>query len=196
MAVLSFHPAKHVTSGEGGAVLVDDYALYQRLCAFRNCGRTFAGDPDIYFPGLNLHITEMGAAMLLGQLMGTRLYQKREKLNWIANTYKNAFSSDSRVVLPTFHKNHSWHLFPIRLTSFVKKHRDQVRSELTRLGVGTQVHYKPIHLQPAHRQDISLPVAEMAWQRLISLPCYASMTEEDVDYVINSLRGVLSGAAV
>lgn len=181
MLALSFHPAKHVTTGEGGAVLTDDYGLFAALVNFRDNGRNFGFYAGI---GLNGHLDELSAALGLSQLsrLGESLRRRRE----IAEAYRHAFSSISAIQCQEASDDHAYHLFAIQVDD-----RDGFRSRLLGRGVGSQTHYYLLHWQPALRHQFrkqSFPVAELAWSRLVSLPMFPALTDSEVERVIQAVK--------
>lgn len=180
MLALSFHPAKHATTGEGGAILTDDYGLFAALANFRDNGRNFGFYAGI---GLNGHLDELSAALGLSQL--SRLSESLRRRREIAEAYRRAFSSLPAVRCQEESDDHAYHLFAIRVND-----RNGFRNRLLERGVGSQVHYYPLHWQPALRHQFrkqSFPVAELAWSRLVSLPMFAGLTDEQVDLVIRAV---------
>jgi dTDP-4-amino-4,6-dideoxygalactose transaminase len=188
IATFSFHPAKLATGGEGGAVVCDDDEIYQSLILLRNNGI----DPSTGLritTGTQAHMNEMSVALLMSQL--TRLQDSLTRRREIALTYMNRWKDDLRLILPVYDDGHSFHLFAIRLSDSVKCDVEQFRYELLKYGVGSQRHYRPIHLMPAFQSQYNLegcfPVAEHAYERLVSIPMYFGITDEQVRIVMNAV---------
>ncbi|HSS96864.1 MAG TPA: UDP-4-amino-4,6-dideoxy-N-acetyl-beta-L-altrosamine transaminase [Terriglobales bacterium] len=207
MTVFSFHPVKHLTTGEGGMVTTDNLKFAETLRRFRNHGinndardRQKSGGwfYEMTFLGFNYRLTDIACALGLQQLnkLDTNLARRRE----IAARYDAAFSSLSGVVSPQVRTeaNPAWHLYPIRLDlSKLSANRAEVFRALRAENIGVNVHYIPVHQHPYYRerfgfQDGECPVAEVAYERLISLPMFHAMTDEDVEDVIHAVQKVVS----
>lgn len=190
VVTLSFHPLKQLCAGEGGSVLTDDEGIYKELLRLRNNGIDETGMRVSV--GLNCHMDEMSAALALSQLK--RLHQSIERRHEIATYYYQAWQDDVRVILPTWANGHAFHLYPIRLSDAVNCDTTTFRKELLELGVGTQTHYYPLHLQPVmeHLKLKGLyPIAEHAYERLISIPMYYGLKDSEIGTVIESINKTL-----
>lgn len=218
MAVFSFHPVKHITTGEGGAVLTNNHDYYEKLLLLRNHGITkdperftnkdlaFPNNPEslIHSPnpwyyemqelGFNYRITDIQCALGLSQLKKIDSFISRRRE--IVNFYSEAFKGISGIRTPVGNQRlrSSWHLYAMQI-DFKKlgKSRFSVMSELKDKGVGTQVHYIPVHLQPYYRKNLGLtqgdyPFAEGYYNKALSLPLYPAMKDKDVAKVINSVK--------
>jgi perosamine synthetase len=203
MTVYSFHPVKHITTGEGGAVVTDDGDLATRLKTLRNHGitadfRQREKQGSAYYEidelGHNYRITDFQCALGSSQLkrLDSWLSRRRE----IAARYDAAFAADDRVrplaVAPDV--EHAYHLYVIELAESID--RDRVFSEMREEGVGVNVHYVPAHLHPYYRRELGTqegdcPVTERAHTRILSLPMYPGLTDDDVDTVVGKLASVL-----
>jgi len=207
MAIFSFHPAKHITTGEGGAVLTNRSDLYKRLLMLRNHGITkdslsfyskgsmLAGAwyYEMQELGFNYRITDIQCALGLSQLKRINKFIGRRKE--IVNIYNKLLSMLSCIDLPVErpYVTPSWHLYCIRLKE--PKKRKMIFERLRGLGMGVQVHYIPVYRQPyyeklGYREGLC-PKAEDFYQREISIPLYQSMSKSDVDYVIRNIFKVL-----
>lgn len=192
MTVFSFHPAKHIAAGEGGAVITNDPEMAHRLRLFRNNGiDTRDGVRSMW--GMNLHMDEMSAALAYSQLQ--RILNNHKRLRDIADFYKASFAKVSSIVLPPTHPNHAWHLFAIGINSDI---RNEVRAKLLAKGIGTQVHYRPLHRQP-YIDEISLesrqrdfPSADLFYSQAISIPMFAGLTDEETEKVVISVVDVIN----
>ena len=206
MTVFSFHPVKHLTTGEGGMVTTDNNVLAEKLRRFRNHGissdarqRQSAGQwfYEMVLLGYNYRLTDIACALGLSQLsrMAANLARRRE----IAAGYTSAFVRVPGVVAPSVRGevNPAWHLYPIRLElAQLTVDRAEVFGALRAENIGVNVHYIPVHLHPYYREQFGyqggeFPVAEDAYERLISLPMFHSMTDRDVDDVIQAVRKVV-----
>ncbi|KJU81514.1 UDP-4-keto-6-deoxy-N-acetylglucosamine 4-aminotransferase [Candidatus Magnetobacterium bavaricum] len=207
MSVLSFHPVKAITTGEGGAVLTNDSALYDRLRSFSRHGinrdAPKDGEPWLYemhHLGYNYIMTDFQAALGLSQLGKLEGFIKKRR--HIAKTYNEAFRDN-----PYFHtppeRNYAhsaWHLYFIRLKDGYKERKGQVIDELRHAGVGVAVHYVPVYQHPFYREmgyvSGLCPVAEDFYQREISLPIYPSLSDAQVRDVIERVYAAMSAVAV
>lgn len=203
MTVLSFHPVKHITTGEGGAILTDDESIYNHLTALRSHGiirKGFHGVEqgawyhEMQMLGWNYRLTDMQAALGTSQLAKLAGFVKRRRQIW--KTYRERFAGNPHFETPVEHANvmSSWHLYPIRLKKPAA--RRMVFDALRSAGIGVQVHYIPVYLHPYY-QDIGYPAglcpcAEDFYSREISLPLFPSMTDKDVDTVAETVLSVMA----
>lgn len=217
MTIFSFHPVKHVAMGEGGAVVTDNEELAERLRLFRNHGiarsgfvnsdMAFSGDgiPNPWYyemsePGFNYRLTDIQAALGLSQLKRlSRSIQQRIRL---AEHYRRliarTFTEDEVIPLKVRPDVvHAYHLFVVRV-DFEKYgvSRAVVMNRLRAEGIGTQVHYIPVHLQPyyrrvCHTDPWDLQGTEAYYARALSLPMYPELIEEDINRVVNELARAL-----
>lgn len=187
IATFSFHPAKLATSGEGGAIVTDDDDLYNQLVLLRNNGI----NPTTGLrqsTGLQLHMNEISVALLMSQL--TRLQESIQRRHEIAKTYMARWQDDMRVILPVYDEGHSWHLFVIRLSDSVKCTVQEFRDKLLTYGVGSQRHYLPLTDMPIYKHlnlHGCFPVAEHAYDRMLSIPMYFGLSDSDVRIVMNAV---------
>lgn len=218
MTIFSFHPVKTITSGEGGVITTNDRYLYEELKALRSHGmRTSAttlvqtdlaydavsGSPNAWYyemhkPGFNYRMSALHAALGRSQLSKLSLFSERRRE--IVERYNEAFFGLPNIQSPTVNDTSeiSWHLYVVRI-NFEKcgLSRHQFMQELMNAGIGTQVHYIPVHLQPYYRTCLGyaegdLPVAESYYSEALSLPLYPSLTESDVDRVIEKVSELVS----
>jgi UDP-4-amino-4,6-dideoxy-N-acetyl-beta-L-altrosamine transaminase len=206
MAVFSFHPVKIMTTGEGGMVLTNDPALYERLCLFRSHGITrdadkmeSGSDGPWYYQqlelGHNFRLTEMQAALGLSQ--AGRVDRMVEKRNILADNYDKAFAS-LPLQLPPRERDvfSAFHLYVICLDSQTTgaKHREMFEF-LQKRGIGVNLHYIPIHTQPYYRRlgfrKGDFPAAESYYARAISLPMFYGLTDEQQAMVVEAVRSSL-----
>ncbi|MBN2299080.1 MAG: UDP-4-amino-4,6-dideoxy-N-acetyl-beta-L-altrosamine transaminase [Deltaproteobacteria bacterium] len=200
LTVLSFHPVKHITTGEGGAVLTDDQNLHERLLLLRSHGidrdaRSRYGPEaswayDMKELGRNYRITDIQAALGITQLK--KLDGFVEKRIDIARKYVSALKDVSWISLPVTHPNvkHSWHLFTIILADHVK--RDEFFTYMRRKNIGVNVHYIPVYHHTYYRKTIPVndndfPVTEDVFNRIISLPMYPGITDDEFSYVVDTI---------
>lgn len=192
IATYSFHPAKILTTaGEGGAVVTDSDDFYKEILMFRNNGFEPGTHDHVTF-GINAHITELQAVMGISQLK--RLRDSIKRRNEIANYYYSAWNEDVRVILPAWARGHSWHLFVLRFSEFVKCDMPTFMSEMLERGVTCQRHYKPLHMQKIFSHlnlEGTYPVAEHAYERMLSIPMFFGLSDSDVGVVINAVNQVM-----
>lgn len=193
LTVYSFHPAKLVCSGEGGAIVTNDDDFAALLRVLRDNGRE---DGQYVGPGLNYHMDEMSAALALSQL--ARLDESIERRHAVAHAYRERWTNDTRLVLPVHATGHAYHLFAVRLPPLpgeddTEPRLEAFRARLAEYGVGTQRHYRPLHLQPfvAEWATFHLPATEAAWRSLVSLPMFAALTDAEVRTVLDAVDRVL-----
>ena len=206
MTVFSFHPVKHITTGEGGMVTTNDEGLAETLRRFRNHGissearaRQNAGQwhYEMVQLGFNYRLPDIVCALGLEQLkrLEANLARRRE----IAAVYTTALREIRGMVVPMVRSeaNPAWHLYPIRLElDRLNADRAQIFRALRAENIGVNVHYIPVHYHPYYRERFGerageFPVAENAYERLISLPMFHAMTDGDVEDVMHALRKVL-----
>lgn len=202
MTVFSFHPVKHVTTGEGGMVTTNNAAYAETLRRFRNHGissdarqRQSAGQwhYEMVLLGFNYRLPDIACALGLSQLkkLDSNLARRRE----IAAHYTAAFREMPGVISPSVRGdvNPAWHLYPIRIDrAKLMADRAQVFRALRAENIGVNVHYIPVHLHPYYHERFGyqggeFPVAEDAYQRLISLPMFHSMNDQDVEEVVTAV---------
>jgi perosamine synthetase len=210
MTVFSFHPVKHITTGEGGMVTTDNPRFAETLRRFRNHGissesrqRQTAGQwqYEMVLLGFNYRLPDFACALGIQQLkkLDTNLARRRE----IAARYTAAFSEMSGVIPPPTRSgvNPAWHLYPIRLDlAKLTADRAQIFRALRAENIGVNVHYIPVHLHPYYRDRFGYkggeyPVAEQAYEQLISLPMFHAMNQQDVEDVIQAVAKVLTALA-
>jgi perosamine synthetase len=207
MTVFSFHPVKHITTGEGGMVATNDARLAETLRRFRNHGissdarqRQSAGQwhYEMVLLGFNYRLSDIVCALGIEQLkrLDANIARRRE----IAARYTAAFRGISGVIPPAVRAevNPAWHLYPIRLNpEKLSADRAEIFRALRAENVGASVHYIPVHLHPYYRDRFGykggeFPVAEDGYKRLVSLPMFHGMGAADVEDVIRAVGKVLA----
>jgi UDP-4-amino-4,6-dideoxy-N-acetyl-beta-L-altrosamine transaminase len=206
MTIFSFHPVKHLTTGEGGMVTTNDAQLAETLRRFRNHGissearaRQEAGQwfYEMVLLGFNYRLTDIACALGLSQLekLDANLARRRK----IASQYAVAFGDMAGIITPAVREgvNPAWHLYPIRLElEKLAAGRAEIFRALRAENLGVNVHYIPVHQHPYYRErfgsEEKYPIAEDAYERLISLPMFHSMTEQDVEDVIHAVSKVVT----
>ena len=200
ITVFSFHPVKHIATGEGGALTTNNPKLYQRLNLFRTHGTT--KDPKLlkqndggwYYEmqelGYNYRITDFQAALGIQQLK--RLDWSLSRRNEIAKHYNDAFAGIEGIKTPVVAGNifHAYHLYVIQVDD-----RKGLYDYLHANNVFAQVHYVLAHLISYYKQfgwkQGDLPVAENYYDHCLSLPMYPTLTEEEQDFVIEKVKAVV-----
>lgn len=206
MTALSFHPVKHITTGEGGMLLTDDINIAKRVRSFRHHGidldlhqrgQTQSWRYDTTILGYNYRIPDINCALGLSQLGKLDGWLKRRRT--IAATYNEAFAKLSALELPKERQDciSAWHLYVIRLRhGHLHVGRDQVFNALRAENIGVNVHYIPIpwmtHYASLGYTKGNWPVAEDSHERMITLPLYPGMTDQDVADVVESVKKVLA----
>ncbi|PDY92854.1 UDP-4-amino-4,6-dideoxy-N-acetyl-beta-L-altrosamine transaminase [Bacillus toyonensis] len=207
MTMFSFHPVKHITTGEGGVITTNNPLFYEKLVQFRTHG--IERNPhkllenhgpwyyEMQFLGYNYRITDIQAALGISQLSKLDSFIKIRKK--YVDIYNKEFSSLSEIIIPKQlpQTSSSWHLYIIRLnTKLLKCNRKEVYEALQRENIGVNVHYIPVHLQPFYQklgfEKGVCPQAENVYEEIITLPLFPKMTEADVWDVIQAVRKVLS----
>jgi UDP-4-amino-4,6-dideoxy-N-acetyl-beta-L-altrosamine transaminase len=201
MATFSFHPVKTIATGEGGMVTTNDAALAERLRVMRSHGmvRPAGSDPWWYEmpePGFNYRLPDILCALGLSQLAKLPRFAARRRA--LAKAYETALTPLAPVV--RLAARPAWsdpvlHLLCVLIDfEAAGRTRRQVVEDLRAKGVGTQVHYIPVHRQPYYRArygELTLPGAEAWYDRCLSLPLYPGMADEDVGRVVEALKKVL-----
>ena len=203
LTVFSFHPVKHITTGEGGMVVTDNPDYCQRMTIFRNHGITIdhrqRAERGSWFYrmvdlGYNYRITDFQCALGISQLKKLPGWIKRRQE--IASRYDRAFNGLGPIepLAVTSNVSHVYHLYVIKLRDI---ERDKVFSSLRAAGIGTNVHYIPVHLHPFYRERFGTkegmcPAAEAVYEQILSLPMFPTLTNEDVDTVISAVKESVS----
>ena len=202
MAVLSFHPVKHITTGEGGMVLTDNEKYYQCLLLFRSHGITrdrsllHRDEGGWYYEqqalGYNYRITDIQCALGISQMDRLDSFISRRRL--LAGRYDEAFKDIKGITTPYQAEgcNSSWHLYTIQV-----ENRKEVFDILRKAGIGVNVHYIPVYMHPYYCENgysnVKCGNAEEVYRHIISLPLYPGLTEEQQDYVIEKVIEAVDG---
>jgi len=210
MTAFSFHPVKHLATGEGGMVTTDNAVFAESLRRFRNHGITTDARQrqaegqwhyEMVLLGFNYRLTDIACTLGLSQLR--RLDENLSRRRQIARRYAEAFKNLSGIIPPTARDgvNPAWHLYPIRLRlEKLGVSRAEIFRALRAENMGVNVHYVPVHLHPYYRDRFGysrgdFPVAEDAYERLVSLPMFHGMSDGDVEDVIRAVGKVLAAYA-
>lgn len=195
LGIFSFHPVKHIATGEGGMITTWDKDLYDKLLILRTHGIT--RDPKLmtenqggwYYEmvdlGFNYRLTDIQAA--LGTSQAKRLSPWLERRKALALKYDEAFKETAVQPAPRpTHEGHAYHLYTIQVNN-----RKEVYDHLRSKNIFAQVHYIPIHLMPSYKElgwkKGDFPNAEKYYERCLSLPMFASLEDSEQDYVIKSV---------
>ena len=218
MAVFSFHPVKHITTGEGGAVTTNDKKLALQLECLRSHGikstreefldneQALSSSGSVnswyyeqHFLGYNYRITDLQCALGISQLKKLSSFIRRRKE--IVSQYNRAFTGQDFLTLP-YELNDSqsnWHLYVLQIDfTKLKIERDAFMRKLKENRILSQVHYIPVHTQPYYRKHFQCqwgdyPNAEVYYKKCLSIPLFPMMSDGDIKKVITAVRGALNG---
>jgi UDP-4-amino-4,6-dideoxy-N-acetyl-beta-L-altrosamine transaminase len=204
----SYHPVKHLTTGEGGAVLTNNSDLDEKIRILRTHGMTKdenileENDGPWYYEmhelGYNYRITDFQCALGSSQLK--KLNNFVERRCEIAKQYDGSFSDIDYLKIPK-KKNiieHSYHLYPLQIYfDKLKKNKSEFFKKMKESGINLQVHYVPVHLQPFYQKNYgfkqgNFPVAERFYRNELSLPIYPYLSKDDVEMIVNSILEIIS----
>lgn len=199
-SILSFHPVKHITTGEGGAVTTNSKEIYEKLLELRAHGiKRFPDATPWYYEmhslGFNYRITDMQAALGISQLKKLDSFVKRRKE--IALRYDEAFFNSIVKPLYSFNQNSSYHLFVVKV-DFSKLNISKVElfNKMREKSIGIQLHYIPINKQPFYKNlgygNEDTPIMNRYYNECFSLPMYSSLSNEEQEYVIKTLFEILN----
>jgi len=202
----SFYANKTLTTGEGGMVTTNRQELADRMRIMslhgisKDAWKRFSAEGSWYYeilaPGFKYNMTDIAASLGLHQLAKCdELWKRRQR---IAMKYDESFADCNFVITPTVELNvqMSWHLYVIQLKlESLAIDRNEFIKELNATGIGTSVHYTPLHMHPLYREQYSyrpddLPVAHDVYRRIISLPIYPGMSDDEINYVIETVRRI------
>jgi UDP-4-amino-4,6-dideoxy-N-acetyl-beta-L-altrosamine transaminase len=203
LSIFSFHPVKHIATGEGGMITTNDERLYKQLVKLRthgitkNPGELSRNEGAWYYEmqdlGFNYRIPDMLCALGLSQL--SKASERLERRIQIAKTYDKAFKGHPAIELLSLREydkgiQHAFHLYVIKTPK-----RLQLYNDLRRLNIFTQVHYIPVHKMPYYQHSgfeaVQCPKAEAYYEQCLSLPMYPTLTKEQQQYVIDSILNSL-----
>jgi dTDP-4-amino-4,6-dideoxygalactose transaminase len=206
MTTFSFHPVKVVTTGEGGMITTNDDDLATRLRLLRTHGITrdpalMTGEPDgpWYYEqidlGFNYRITDFQCALGISQMRRLDEFVARRAL--LAARYDELLADlPVRPLVQREGRESGWHLYVITLAPEVRHSRREVFDALRAAGIGVNVHYIPVHLQPYYRglgfRPGDFPASEAYYASAITLPLFPALTEAEQDEVVAALREALS----
>lgn len=204
----SFYANKTMTTGEGGMLTTNNEEIWNRAKVMRLHGidrdvwSRFTSDKpsweyDVVAPGYKYNMPDISAAIGLAQL--ERAYAMRDERQRCAERYMRNLAGFRSIDLPQVRTDpawHAWHLFPVVLNPDARVSRNEMIEELAQRGVGTSVHYKPVHRMSYYRERYQLqpkqfPNAERVWSGCFSLPIYPSLSDEEVDFVCSGIAEIL-----
>jgi dTDP-4-amino-4,6-dideoxygalactose transaminase len=206
ISCFSFYATKTITTAEGGAAVTAnaDWADRMRIMSLhgisRDAWKRYSAEGNWYYeiiaPGYKYNMTDMAAALGLGQL--ERASAMRERRRTIADAYDAAFGAleSMEVMARPADREHSHHLYVLKLRDGVLEiDRDQFIVELKERGIGTSVHFIPLHMHPYYRDNFgyapgALPVAADLYRRTLSLPIYTRMTDADIERVVEAVLDI------
>jgi UDP-4-amino-4,6-dideoxy-N-acetyl-beta-L-altrosamine transaminase len=203
MTIFSFHPVKHITTGEGGMILTNNEGYYQKLKVFRHHGivkdnpEKGAWHYNIYTLGYNFRITDFQCALGISQMkkLDSFLARRRE----IAVKYDYAFADMPEIIIPKVDKGvkHAYHIYVIQLRlEMLKAGRKEIFDALRKENIGVNVHYMPLHLHPFYQKQFGykpgdFPKAEQYYNCAITLPLFPAMRDSDINDVIQAIQKVI-----
>lgn len=201
MTTFSFHPVKPITTGEGGMIVTDNEEFYKKMVLFRSHGitrddsmMTRNDGPWFYqqfYLGYNYRITDIQCALGCSQMKKLDRFLKRRKE--LVARYNEAFADCSNIVTPYQlpDTESGWHLYIVQVKNCDRK---QIFETLREKGIGVNVHYIPVYMHPYYQEhgykDVHCANAEEIYSHIISLPLYPGMTDEQQDYVIDTLKSL------
>ena len=195
ISIFSFHPVKHIATGEGGAIVTNDTSLYEKMKSLRNHGQDNSHNMSLL--GYNYRLSDINCALGLSQINKLDIFiQKRQD---IAKEYDNAFNGSLVKPLYKFTTNSFYHLYVVRV-DFTKLSitKEQLFVKMREKQIGLQFHYKHINKQPYYKSlgygDENTPNMDRYVDQCFSLPVYPLLTNEEQNYVIKSLFEILEDA--
>lgn len=206
VTVMSFHPVKQITSGEGGAVLTNNYDIFEKINLLKTHGITkneqylSKNEGPWYYEmvelGFNYRITDIQCALGTSQLK--KLDEFVQKRNEIADFYNEIFSDDNRFICPHVANNvrHAYHLYPLQIKfEELAVSKREFFAEMKKDRIGLQVHYIPVHLQPYYQKHFGFkkgdfPVSESFYHNEVSIPMYPLLEYDDLYYIVDAIKKV------
>jgi len=199
----SYHPVKHITTGEGGSIITNKSLIDNKVRLLRTHGMEKNNnqlknneDPWYYemrIPGYNYRVTDLQCALGSSQLkkLSKFVYARQQ----IASRYDKAFSNINSLIIPQSQDNilHAYHLYPLQIDfQRIGLSKSELFKKMKEFGINLQVHYIPVHLQPFYSKKYGFekgdfPISEEFYEKEVSLPIYPNLKEGDVSKVINSL---------
>ncbi len=206
-SAFSFYATKNLTTGEGGLLVTNDDKIAEQARilslhgmsqnAWNRYEKGGSWQYAVHAPGYKYNMTDIQAALGTAQL--EKFDEMQKKREQIINWYNDAlavYSNELLLQYDTEEVHHAWHLYPIVIKNTEKYNRSAVICRLNGAGIGTSVHFIPLHLQPFYKETYNLekgtyPVTERMYEGEISLPLHPNLTKEDVDYITKHLIDIL-----
>ena len=208
MTMFSFHPVKSITTGEGGIITTDNPGFAQKMKMFRSHGITkdrnlFEEDgygawhQEMHALGYNYRMTDFQAALGESQLKRLGLFVAKRRM--AAKRYEVLLRKIPGIIVPPSSKESAWHLYAVRLSPEIARHRDTVFAKLRAAGLGVQVHYLPVYMHPYYQKlgykKRLCPNAESFSFSEISIPLFPGITKADQSYVADTIRVAITTVA-
>lgn len=205
----SFYANKTITTGEGGMLVTDKEDIYNRAKIMRLHGinrdiwtrftdNKSSWEYDVVAPGFKYNMPDINAAIGLAQLEKAEYFrvQRQRCATFFLNEMKDISSIDLPVCNGSM-ENHSWHLFPIIIRPEARVSRNEFIQLMAKEGIGTSVHYKPLHRMTYYKETYNLnpedfPNTERIWNGTVSLPIYPELSDENLKYICQTIKGILS----
>ncbi len=204
----SFYANKTITTGEGGMLVTNDEAVYERVKVMRLHGinrdiwtrftdKSASWEYDVIAPGFKYNMPDLNAAIGLAQLEKASIF--RSERQRCASFYLKKLQEIPYLDLPVCHvsmEDHSWHLFPIIIKPGAPVTRNEFIAHMAKAGIGTSVHYKPLHRMTYYKETYKLnpedfPNTEMIWKGTVSLPVYPGLTDSELNYICQTIHKIL-----
>jgi len=205
----SFYANKTITTGEGGMLVTDNEEIYNRAKIMRLHGinrdiwarftdNKSSWEYDVVAPGFKYNMPDINAAIGLAQLEKAEYFRAQRQR--CATFYLNEMKDLSSIDLPVCNgsmENHSWHLFPIVIRPKAPVSRNEFIQLMANEGIGTSVHYKPLHRMTYYKETYNLnpedfPNTERIWNGTVSLPIYPELSDDNLKYICQTIKGILS----
>ncbi len=205
----SFYANKTITTGEGGMLVTFDSEIYKRVKIMRLHGINrdvwdrFTSDKpsweyDVVEAGYKYNLPDICAAVGIGQLEKAELFRKERQK--VVEVYYKELSGIIELDLPICHgdfSDHSWHLFPLVINENSKISRNEFIERMSEFGIGTSVHYKPLHRMTYYKEEYKLnnddfPNAEKTWKGNVTIPLYPFMEEKDFSYICEKIKSIFN----
>jgi dTDP-4-amino-4,6-dideoxygalactose transaminase len=209
VACFSFYANKTITTGEGGMLVTNNETIYNRVKVMRLHGinrdiwarftdNKSSWEYDVIAPGFKYNMPDINAAIGLAQLEKAEYFRiNRQRC---ATFYLNELKEIQSIDLPICYgpmENHSWHLFPIIIRPEATISRNEFIQRMAKEGVGTSVHYKPLHRMTYYKETYNLnpedfPNTEKIWNGTVSLPVYPDLKEKELKYICQTIKKILA----
>jgi len=194
ISIFSFHPVKHIVTGEGGAIVTNDKDLYEKIKMLRNHGQD--DKHRMLSLGYNYRLSDISCTLGLSQIKKLDMFiDKRQK---IAKRYDELFEGTIVKPLYSYTENSLYHLYVARI-DFDKLDitKEQLIIKMRENNIGIQIHYKPINKQPYYKQlgygDEKTPNMDRYTKQCVTLPCFPLLSQDEQEYVVKTLLKILNG---